>query len=233
MRTKLYYLLLICFFLLIVGGCSSIHKHGAKGGGWYQVKLTDTLYSIAWRYGLDYEDLARWNDISSPYQIHPGQQLILIKPNGLPKTVKSKKVVKRSTIKNKKETNIAYSSKKVNWRWPTQGKVLNKFSFKALDKHGINIAGKLGQAVYAVADGKVVYSGTGLAGYGNLIIVKHNETFLSAYAYNRKRLVKEGFVVKQGHKIAEMGSKNDKTMLHFQIRKKGKPVNPLWYLPKK
>ena len=120
----------------------------------------------------------------------------------------------------------------MNWQWPTNGKLLNRFSYGDLNRRGIDIAGKIGQPVYAVADGRVVYSGTGLADYGNLIIVKHNSTFLSAYAFNRSRLVKEGMQVKSGSKIALMGrGKDDQPMLHFQIRKKGKPVDPLQYLP--
>ncbi len=120
----------------------------------------------------------------------------------------------------------------IYWRWPTQGKVINLFSINDLDSRGIDIAGEIGQPVYAVAEGKVVYSGTGLTGYGNLIIVKHDNTYLSAYAYNSNRLVQEGVQVKKGTHIANMGSgKNNVPMLHFQIRKNGKPVDPLLYLP--
>jgi lipoprotein NlpD len=110
--------------------------------------------------------------------------------------------------------------------------VLNRFSYKDISRRGIDIAGKIGQPVRAVAGGKVVYSGDGLANYGNLIIVKHSNTYLSAYAFNRAVLVKEGNQVAQGEIISEMGLNADKkAVLHFQIRKNGKPVDPLRYLP--
>jgi lipoprotein NlpD len=129
---------------------------------------------------------------------------------------------------------VAGNNKPVQWRWPTEGKVLNTFALDKLDQRGIDIAGNLGQPVHAVADGKVVYSGNGLAGYGNLIIIKHSDTYLSAYAYNQQRLVNEGMKVKAGKVISKMGrSSNGSIRLHFEIRKNGKPVDPLKYLPKR
>ena len=217
------------------------------GKGWYQVKPSDTLYSIAWRYGLDYKALASWNNIAINSTIYPGQRLLLVKPtnyasqsasvspdtstNTSQSTISSQNNA-ASTVNSTQST--ANSKNPDQWLWPTEGKVLNTFSAKKLDRRGIDIAGKLGQPVHAVADGKVVYSGNGLAGYGNLIIVKHSETFLSAYAYSQERLVKEGTLVKAGKVIARMGQhKNRNARLHFQIRKNGKPVDPLQYLPKR
>lgn len=120
----------------------------------------------------------------------------------------------------------------VSWRWPASGKVVGTFVAGDQTRQGVDIAGSDGARVVAAADGSVVYSGNGLLGYGELIIVKHSTSFLSAYGHNRKRLVKEGDTVKAGQAIAEMGGSN-RQMLHFEIRRNGKPVNPLEYLPAK
>lgn len=120
----------------------------------------------------------------------------------------------------------------VSWRWPASGKVVGTFVAGDQTRQGVDIAGSDGASVVAAADGSVVYSGNGLLGYGELIIVKHSASFLSAYGHNRKRLVKEGDTVKAGQSIAEMGGSN-RQMLHFEIRRNGKPVNPLEYLPAK
>ena len=232
-------------FLLLLSACSNLQQQALKGPGWYRVKPTDTLYSVAWRYGLDDEQLAAWNGLKEPYSIHPGQQLILIEPETLPEKSVAVAIAKPavsvdepvSAVVKLKPVGRAYT-RVLRWRWPTSGKLVSRYSRKDLDQCGIDIAGKIGQPVHAAAEGKVVYSGTGLAGYGNLIIVKHNEQYLSAYAYNQKRLVSEGMIVKQGALIAEMGlskvkGKQNLASLHFQIRKKGKPVDPLRYLPQR
>ena len=120
----------------------------------------------------------------------------------------------------------------VTWRWPSEGKVIAAYVSGEPTRQGIDIGGKAGDAVRSAADGEVVYSGNGLIGYGELIIVKHNANFLSAYGHNRSRLVKEGEKVKAGQAIAEMGaSASSRDELHFEIRRNGKPVNPLEYLP--
>lgn len=221
--------------LLSVFACTAIQQQRLNGPGWYLVKPTDTLYSIAWRYGLDFRKLAAWNGLAEPFAINPGQQLVLLEPVNIPTQVpKPGKTVKNTSLPRPVVVKplTPEFNRVIRWRWPTHGKVLNRFSVNDLERRGIDIAGKLGQPVYAVAEGRVVYSGNGLAGYANLIIVKHNDTFLSAYAYNRKRLVTEGMNVKRGMLIAEMGQGKDKTaMLHFQIRKDGQPVDPLPYLP--
>jgi len=213
----------------------------SRGPGWYTVKRSDTLYSIAWRYGLDYKQLARWNQIDVDSPIHPGQRLRMIKPGS--KTVAGSGVQKPATkTKTKSKTkakastttgsNDQYSGRSpVKWIWPTQGKPLNTFLASQLDRRGIDIAGKFGQPVRAVADGKVVYSGNGLSGYGNLIIIKHSDTYLSAYAYCQERLVQEGASVKSGKVVAKMGRRDNTAKLHFEIRRNGKPVDPMKYLP--
>jgi len=120
----------------------------------------------------------------------------------------------------------------VAWMWPSSGKVISPYSESG--NKGLDFAGKAGDSVLAAGDGKVVYAGAGLRGYGELVIVKHNATFLSAYAHNRKILVKEGQQVTRGQKLAEMGSSDsDSVKLHFEIRKQGKPIDPLLYLPKR
>ncbi|GAB4128142.1 MAG: peptidoglycan DD-metalloendopeptidase family protein [Sideroxydans sp.] len=129
------------------------------------------------------------------------------------------------------EASVDAADEQVEWGMPTQGKVIAGFS-ETENRKGIDIAGKRNQAVFASADGKVVYSGSGLRGYGKLIIIKHNKTFLSAYAHNEHILVKEGQSVRKGQKIAEMGDSDaDQVKLHFEIRKLGKPVDPAKYLP--
>lgn len=120
----------------------------------------------------------------------------------------------------------------VAWIWPSPGKLLGQFSESG--SKGIDLGGKAGDPVIAAGDGKVVYSGTGLRGYGKLLIIKHNATFLSAYAHNQNLLVKEGQSVNKGQKIAEMGNTDsDQVKLHFEIRRQGKPVDPLKYLPQR
>ncbi|MCG8670400.1 MAG: peptidoglycan DD-metalloendopeptidase family protein [Pseudomonadales bacterium] len=216
--------------------------------GIHVVRKGDTLFSIAWRYHRDYKELARNNGIKYPYRIHPGQRISLYKA--------SKKVTKTNKTKprNKKATKTSRYKKSVNnakpvqekvanqlhkkvnisFSWPAKGSVVQRFSSRGKVNKGINIAGKRGDPVFAAAQGVVVYSGPGLVGYGNLIIIKHNETFLSAYAHNHRLLVKEGQRVKAKQKIAEIGSTGTtKTLLHFEIRKRGKPVDPMWYLPKR
>lgn len=140
----------------------------------------------------------------------------------------------RSSSQARDDVRIPSGTGPVSWRWPTSGRVIRGFSNKDIAKKGIGIAGKAGQKINAAGAGKVVYAGSGLVGYGKLLIIKHNSAYLSAYAHNNKLLVSEGSWVKRGQAIAEMGSSGTtRPMLHFEIRKHGKPVNPLRYLPKR
>jgi lipoprotein NlpD len=193
------------------------------------VRDGDTLYGLARRHGLSATHLARINGLKSPYLLRPGQTLSL-KPKSPP--ARRTTVAASAPRARHKPTSVVSSNKKVRWSWPVTGSVVNRFNHSRNDSKGIDIAGREGSPVRAAAPGKVVYSGNGLISYGNLVIIKHNRSYLSAYAYNRKLLVSEGDDVKAGQKIAEMGrSGGDSPRLHFEIRKNGKPVNPLLYLP--
>lgn len=201
--------------------------------GIYQVKYKETLYSIAWRYGLDYRYLAKRNHIKLPYRIEPGEIIYLRgKPSRIEKQpikpAKSSPVRPLAKVKNITIVEKEPTAQVKQWHWPAYGPVIGNYS--SMNK-GINIAGHLRDPVYATAAGKVVYSGDGLRGYGNLIIIKHNSSFLTAYADNSAVFVKSGDWVRAGQKIAEMGhAGSQRVMLHFEIRYNGKPVNPLHYL---
>ncbi len=229
--------------LLLLVACAS------DGRRWdsqrYVVGKNDTLYAIAWRYRMDYRQLARWNNLKPPYTIYPGQQLVLHKVNHVSASAETQVNTRTG---NQSSTGRQHNSSgqapakvvtgNMQWRWPVNGKVVVHFSNTASSaqslSQGIDIAGNVGQAIKATSAGRVVYSGNGLVGYGNLVIVKHNDTYLSAYGYNRKLLVKEGEFVKAGQQIAEMGTSTASLpRLHFEIRKQGKPVDPLKYLPKR
>ena len=243
--------------LVALTGCGSV-GHSGKSSDYirYRVRTGDTLYSIAWRYGYDHREVAAWNRIAPPYDIYPGQDILIITP-GREQLLKSsaKRANPDSDLNSSSQPKDPSNSQatavtpakparvaraktppakpaKVVWGWPAEGKVTARFKPKDGSK-GIDIAGKAGQPIYAAAAGDVVYSGKGLIGYGNLIIIKHNDKYLSAYGHNKKLLVEEGQSVKKGQKIAEMGTSNkDGPILHFEVRRHGKPVNPLWYLPK-
>ena len=171
---------------------------------------------------------ASWNNIPRPYTIYPGQKL---RVNSTAPISGAKSASRTSSSKPRAKSSKPVKSVPVgDWRWPIKGKLLSKFSGS---NNGIDIIAKEGTVISAASAGKVVYAGSGLQRYGKLIILKHNETFLSAYAHNHRLHVKEGEVVKVGQKIADMGSTGtNKVMLHFEIRRNGKPVNPLRYLPR-
>jgi lipoprotein NlpD len=214
-----------------------------KYGATARVQRGDTLYGVAFRNGIDFRDLATWNGIGAPYTIYPGQSLRLYPSGG--KTVAATSVRPATTVRPKlpstvpaksvaTSTPVAPASSGGSWRWPADGAVIGRFAAGDATKQGVDIAGTSGQPVRAAGDGVVVYSGGGLVGYGELIIVKHNEAWLSAYGHNRTRLVNEGQNVKAGQQIAEMGrSGASRDMLHFEIRYNGKPVDPQLYLPKR
>jgi len=215
--------------------------------GFHRVEKGETLFSIAWRYGLDFRTLASTNSISKPYIIYPGQKIdirnttkpvVLAKRSTVEKPSKpavTNKVQAKAKPKNShKAPKKSVSQSAADWKWPVNGRLIGRFSTKKPVNKGIDIAGSLGESVLAAAAGTVVYAGQGLRGYGNLVIVKHNETYLSAYAHTSRIVVSEQDVVKAGQKIAEIGSTGtDKVKLHFEIRKNGKPVDPLNHLPEK
>ncbi len=217
----------------------------------------DTLYSISFLYGISVDELVAWNRLHKPYTIFKGQKLRLSPPPvSRKKTVPAParpsphaskpKIYHPPAPAKRKPPNpgrsraepvvrthaLPATGSKVIWSWPVKGVLLSKYSAKSVGKKGIDIAGKTGDPVRAAAAGKVVYSGSGLGGYGRLIIVKHNKDFLSAYAHNRTLIAREGQWVGKGEIIARMGrSGTDRTQLHFEIRKRGRPVDPLHYLP--
>jgi lipoprotein NlpD len=285
-------------FLLLLPACkyhppapieehsSGIVKRQLNSDGSYYVRSGDTLYAIAFGYGLDFKDVAAWNSIAGPYTIYPGQKLQLTAPAGrrgsvstsgvqintikspgqtTTKTVKSpgsasskpasskpaaaKPVTsKPEPVKSSPPPSSASTSKAKtpvkppanttadpkSWKWPASGRVVRGYVAGNPARNGLDIAGKEGQAIKASSSGQVVYSGNGLIGYGELIIIKHSEKMLSAYAHNKVRLVTEGENVTTGQTIAEMGrNSGNEQVLHFEIRVHGKPVNPLNYLPKR
>ena len=184
----------------------------------YQVNTGDTLYSIASRYQLSVAQLAKWNSLTSPYILHSGQ-LLYLQPSDC-----------RNISENKTKNN---SPTPVSWVWPAQGKIIQKFMPGKIKNNGIDISNIEGTPIYAAASGEVVYSGSALRGYGYLIIIRHSENFITAYAHNRKNIVKEGEFVKTGVIIAEMGKTgSNQVKLHFEVRKNGKPVDPCQVLPK-
>ena len=203
---------------------------------YHTVRKGETLYSIAWQYGHDYRTVARWNDVPQSYTIYPGQKLRVRPPGSQSTADSSSKATSSKSTSRKSRTSrkVKSSARSPKWRWPAQGEVISRFAAGDPTRQGIDISGKRGQPVIAAAAGKVVYSGNGLRGYGNLVIIQHNETYFSAYAHTQKVRVKEKDKVKSGQRIADMGnSGTDRVMLHFEIRRNGKPSNPLKYLPKK
>ena len=221
------------------------HVNLISNARYHAVKKGDTLYSIGFRYGYSYLQLAEWNNLSPPYRIRVGQKIRLIrlknsqsKKTKIVKNTPKKRTASQNTSKkwrnsSQKKPIVSNTKKKVlklAWQWPIRGRLVKSFS--QTGNKGIDISGKIGQSIKAAANGKVVYRGHGLIGYGNLLIIKHNYLYLSAYANNRRLLVKEGQDIKKGQVIAEMGlGKGKKAALHFEIRKNGKSVNPLNYLP--
>lgn len=225
-------------------------KGGYRAGSTYIVKFGDTLLGIALQANVSFSQLVLYNNLKSPYLIKEGQVLNLKQNQTVNEHKYSDQYRINSKITQKTQQKVApkkaktYSKKYivkkngtkeiVRWVWPSNGKLIKGFSFSDTELQGIRIAAKRDSAVNAAADGKVVYVGSGLRGYGKLIIIKHNNDYLSAYAHNDKLLVKEDQKVKKGQKIALMGDTGaNKVYLHFEIRYKGKSVDPLQYLPKR
>ena len=224
--------------------------------GHYIVQRGDTLWSIAFRFGWDWKALAQRNGIAPPHVIYPGQRIrfdgsapqavVTTRPaNPAPVTRPATPVVATpvptappitsapQTAPQSTTSSGAVAKSASGWAWPAKGQIIGRFSSNGSLNKGIDIAGELGQPVLAASDGAVVYAGSGLRGYGELVIIKHSDTYVSAYGHNRRLLVQEGQQVKAGQTIAEMGSTGtDRVKLHFEIRRQGKPVDPLQYLPK-
>ncbi|MCW8333738.1 murein hydrolase activator NlpD [Vibrio paucivorans] len=306
MKVVIRSILVLVFFSVLIGcaastpapvsnvtkGASGLKKdynsvsRGSYRGSYYEVQKGDTLYFISYVTDRDVKEIIRYNNLSAPYTIRPGQKLMLWRPAYVapnfggtgageapaavaatttpppsksatqttaskktppPQTVakkdppkkvdqsKSKEYVKSTSKQNvnKSTSSSAASNTKVTkWLWPTKGRVIKNFSAGDQGNKGIDIAGQRGQSIISTAGGTVVYSGNALRGYGNLVIVKHNDNYLSAYAHNDRLLVHEGQSVKAGQKIATMGSSGTNSVrLHFEIRYQGKSVNPKRYLP--
>jgi len=233
---------------------SDISKPPPQYEGTHVVLRGETLYTISWRYGRDFRELASINNIQSPYTIYPGQKIELAgdaapaqpissaaissepKWTTISSNVASTPTPSATPATQQTSTPIAVvpvvsTQGKGTWLWPSNGKVERGYSSQ---NNGLDIVAAEGSPVVATAAGEVVYSGSGLRGYGQLIIIKHDERYLSAYAHNRVLLVKEGDKVKAGQEIAEMGkSGTDTVKLHFEVRQEGKPVDPLLFLAKK
>ncbi|CAN5584949.1 peptidoglycan DD-metalloendopeptidase family protein [soil metagenome] len=216
--------------------------------GYYTVKPGDTLIRIGLETGQNWRDIVRWNNIENPNLIEVGQVVRVVPPVGAPQeSVAVVRPVPQSTAAPASSTPTQPASAArpppaavtpaaptgeddVAWIWPTNGNLLA--GFDEVKNKGLDIGGKVGEPILAAGDGRVVYAGAGLRGYGNLIILKHNNTFLTAYAHNQTLLVKEDQSVRKGQKIAEMGNSDaDRVKLHFEIRRQGKPVDPAQYLP--
>ena len=267
-------LLVLALIALVLVGCGRANvvqreRHTAAPArvqqaipatGEYRVARGDTLYGIAFRHGLDYRDVARFNGIRPPYTIYPGQ-IIRLRPDAVattrpsarpsspartantppprstgqaapPPTTRTPPPARPATPPPTATSPAPSARGPIAWRWPADGQLVGRFVAGDQTRQGVDIAGNAGQPVRASADGVVVYSGAGLVGYGELVIIKHSDEWLSAYGHNRRRLVAEGESVKAGQQVAEMGRTGaSRDMLHFEIRRNGKPVDPLPLLP--
>ncbi|TBU77717.1 peptigoglycan-binding protein LysM [Pseudomonas daroniae] len=229
--------------------------------GQYRVQRGDTLYSIAFRYGWDWKALASHNGIAAPYLIRVGQVIRFDRGAPSRPAVASRPTVTAPVVTTPSRPSTPVQAppaqtttqpatpvvvtpattpvqtvqrSATGWAWPANGAIIGRFSSNGSLNKGIDIAGELGQPVLAASGGSVVYAGSGLRGYGELVIIKHSDTYVSAYGHNRRLLVKEGQQVKVGQQIAEMGSTGtDRVKLHFEIRRQGKPVDPMQYLPRR
>jgi len=229
--------------------------------GYYTVRPGDTLVRIALESGQNWKDVARWNGLDNPNVIEVGQVLRVAPPVTPGVTAAAPAAAPAPAVAALPPASAASSVARgtampapapaptpapapapaplatgpdddIPWGWPTGGAATVLAGFDEQKNKGIDIAGRAGEPVVAAADGRVVYAGAGLRGYGNLVILKHNNTYLTAYAHNQSLLVKEDQNVRKGQKIAEMGSTDtDRVKLHFEIRRQGKPVDPTRYLP--
>jgi lipoprotein NlpD len=212
-------------------------QHAGKPG-YYTVKPGDTVMQIGRNTNQNWRDIVKWNNLESANQIEVGQVLrvVPLDSNGVatkPAVVVAPPAAASTATPLPSLPPVAptvAAEEDIPWMWPSTGTLIS--GYDEVKSKGLKIAGKLGDPVYASADGRVVYAGSGLRGYGNLVILKHNETYLTAYAHNQTLLVKEDQTVRKGQRIADMGNSDaDKVMLHFEVRRNGKPVDPAKYLP--
>ena len=224
--------------------------------GYYSVKPGDTLIRVGLESGQNWRDIARWNNIDNPNLLEVGQVLRVVAPGTDAAATTARAVpptkVEARPLDNSGATSVAAAAPgvmpattaasaptaapapsrddDVAWSWPAAGSITT--AFDEVRSKGLVFAGKAGDPVFAAGDGRVIYVGAGVRGYGNLVIVKHNNTYLTAYAHNQTLLVKEDQVVRRGQKIAEMGSSDaERVQLHFEIRRLGRPIDPARLLP--
>lgn len=199
----------------------------------HTVRSGESLYSIAWAYDKDYKDIAHDNNIDFPYMLKVGQVLHLSRAPAPAKKASVSKAKSKAKSQAPKQQTVAKGNSHSQWHWPVSGRLIQAYSDSVGNPHkGIDISNDFGSPIKAAANGKVVYSGEGLRGYGKLIIIKHDKDYLSAYAHNSKLFVQEGDKIVQGQKIAAMGnSESENVKLHFEIRKNGQPIDPLDIMP--
>lgn len=224
-----------CLIFLFLCSCATYHAQAPvhdidtyKVGNtlFCRIQNGDTLYAVAWRYELDYRTLIQLNQLAPPYALHAGQSLRL---NGempsVPQTIYKTPLKSTLPPKTNEKKQAPFPNRITCWKWPARGKIIQSFSSR---NKGINLSSVYQAPIYAAADGEVVYAGNGLKRYGHLVIIKHNDSYLSAYAFNDQLFVRENESVKAGQRIATMGkTPAGKIQLHFEIRKNGKPIDPL------
>jgi lipoprotein NlpD len=229
----------LAVLLGLAAGCSSLTGYEPES---HVVRSGDTLYSIAWRHGVDHRDLARWNGLADPGRIHVGQRLALSPPSAAARPAERAAVAPPPRNPPRRETTPASASRASPpaarsasppaFSWPARGRVVARFGEQGVLTTGIGIAGGPGQEILAAAAGRVVYAGSGLPDYGQLVIIEHNESWLTAYGHNRNVLVTQGDAVARGQKIGEMGeAPGREPRLYFEIRRNGDPLDPLTLLP--
>ncbi|SHI21201.1 peptidoglycan DD-metalloendopeptidase family protein [Pollutimonas bauzanensis] len=242
-RTSRYLVIAAVVATTIMAGCASrstkapvTDMSGAPAapvaGGTYVVRPGDTLYKIAQANNMEVSKLTRLNNISDPSQLRVGQVLRLDGSGPMPSLPPATATTTPVTpVAPAEPVAVARASdaSAINWAWPASGKIIQSFN---ANTKGIDIAGAAGEPVHAAADGKVMYAGNGVRGLGNLILLGHSDGFITAYAHNEALLVKTGQQIKKGAKIASIGQTDTTSpRLHFEIRRRGTPVNPLSYLP--
>lgn len=215
-----------CYLLLIlvITACSTLPDYPPAPAGFYRVQPGDTLYRIALKHRQSVGNLVNWNQLKDPASINAGQ-LLRISPQATSSSTQAKPPVKPAP-----STPPRPAASAITLQWPATGRLIGKFNGSS--NKGIDIAGKAGDPVRAAASGTVAYAGKGIRAYGNLLIIKHGNDYLTAYAHNQTLLVKEGQTVKAGQQIATLGrSGSTRDMLHFELRRQGKAIDPLSALP--